>query len=158
MVENQNTKPRLQILRMLSQDSSVVESQNMKPKRKQKKSLLHWTDNAVVGSPYHAIFRNLRVNVDYTIKLSFIMAGHTLGVVSFTIAAENRKLSSSTVSSSVFPASRKVSDASSSESTINDYIDDDPESPVIVAESQDNFEKFMNGMNYIFTLNVENHC
>ena len=122
----------------------MVESQNLKKQRKQKRSLLHWNDTAVVGSPYHATFRNLRVNVDYTIKLSFIMAGHILGVVSFTIAAETRKLSSA---SSILPASRKVSDASSSsDSTVNDSIDDDPESPIIIAESEGHLHNVMNGM------------
>lgn len=128
-------------------DISVVECQNLQSKMKKRKSMLHWSDNAVVGSPYQAIFRNLRVNIDYTIKLSFIMAGHTLGVVSFTLAAENRKLSSSTTASSVFSASRKVSDASSSsDSTTNDDFEDDPDSPIKVAESQDHFEKFMNDL------------
>ena len=128
-------------------DISVVECQNVKSKMKKKRSLLHWSDNAVLGSPYQAIFRNLRVNIDYTIKLNFIMAGHTLGVVSFTLAAENRKLSSSTTASSIFSASRKVSDASSSsDSTTYDDFEEDPDSPIKVAESQDHFEKFMNGI------------
>ena len=38
------------------------------------------------------MFRSLRVSTDYSIKISFIMDGHTLGVVDFTIAAEDRYL------------------------------------------------------------------
>ena len=42
------------------------------------------------AAPYEAMFRSLRVSTDYSIKISFIMDGHTLGVVDFTIAAEER--------------------------------------------------------------------
>ena len=44
------------------------------------------------AAPYEAMFRSLRVSTDYSIKISFIMDGHTLGVVDFTIAAEERYL------------------------------------------------------------------
>ena len=44
------------------------------------------------AAPYEAMFRSLRVSTDYSIKISFIMDGHTLGVVDFTIAAEDRYL------------------------------------------------------------------
>ena len=40
------------------------------------------------------MFRSLRVSTDYLIKISFIMDGHTLGVVDITIAAEDRYLGS----------------------------------------------------------------
>ena len=44
------------------------------------------------AAPYEAMFRSLRVSTDYSIKISFIMDGHNLGVVDFTIAAEDRWL------------------------------------------------------------------
>ena len=44
------------------------------------------------AAPYEATFRSLRVSTDYSIKISFIIDGHTLGVVDFTIAAEDRSV------------------------------------------------------------------
>ena len=44
------------------------------------------------AAPYEATFRSLRVSIDYSIKISFIIDGHTLGVVDFTIAAEERSV------------------------------------------------------------------
>ena len=44
------------------------------------------------AAPYEATFRSLRVSIDYSIKISFIIDGHTLGVVDFTIAAEDRSM------------------------------------------------------------------
>lgn len=128
-------------------DISVVECQTIQSKLKKKRSLLHWTDNAVLGSPYQAIFKNLRVNVDYTIKLNFIMAGHTLGVVSFTLAAENRKVSTDTTASSVFSAPRKVSDVSSvSDTSTQEDFECESDSLVRAAESQDHFAVLMNDL------------
>ena len=128
-------------------DITVVECEASKSKLKKKRSLLHWSNSAVVGSPYQAVFKNLRVNVDYTIKLNFIMAGHTLGIVSFTLAAENRKLSTETTTSSVFSPPRKFSDTSSvSDTTTNYEVEFEPDSLVKAVESQDQFAKSLNGM------------
>ena len=133
-------------------DISVVECQSIQPKRlKKQSSRLHWSDSAVVSSPYQAIFKNLRINIDYTIKLNFIMSGHTLGVVSFTLAAENRKSSSvSTLeSSSEDGPPRKVSDAStaSSKSSMSvDDFEDDPYSLIRVIECQEQYENIVKGI------------
>jgi len=128
-------------------DITVVECEASKSKLKKKRSLLHWSNSAVVGSPYQAVFKNLRVNVDYTIKLNFIMAGHTLGIVSFTLAAENRKLSTETTTSSVFSPPRKFSDTSSvSDTTTNYEVEFEPDSLVKAVESQDQFSKSLNDL------------
>jgi len=51
------------------------------------------------ASPYHAIFRNLRLGIDYNITISFLLSGHCIGEVDFSVMAEKRKSSSSTTSS-----------------------------------------------------------
>ena len=54
------------------------------------------------AAPYEATFRSLRVSIDYSIKISFIIDGHTLGVVDFTIAAEERSLTLFTSLSEIY--------------------------------------------------------
>ena len=84
-------------------------------RRRKKRSYTHHLDSTLVGTsapmmmirivmmmvfqpkleqaaPYEATFRSLRVSIDYSIKISFIIDGHTLGVVDFTIAAEERSV------------------------------------------------------------------
>ena len=116
------------------------------------------------------MFRSLRVSTDYSIKISFIMDGHTLGVVDFTIAAEDRylgylgdlqhslkeildpqhrRLSTSTASSGF--ESRKVSTASSISSSMSastfptEEVDIEEESAVTRVRSDHHLEELING-------------
>jgi len=147
MNNNEDLEDAKSVVSNPDKDITVVECEASKTKLKKKRSLLHWSDNAVVGSPYQAVFKNLRVNVDYTIKLNFIMAGHTLGIVSFTLAAENRKLSTETTTSSVFSPPRKFSDTSSVSDTATNYeLEFEPDSLVKSVESKDQFEKLLNDL------------
>ena len=110
------------------------------------------------------MFRSLRVSTDYSIKISFIMDGHTLGVVDFTIAAEDRylgdslkeildpqhrRLSTSTASSGF--ESRKVSTASSTSSSMSastfptEEVDIEEESAVTRVRSDHHLDELING-------------
>jgi len=119
-------------------DLSVVES--LSGSRRKKRSKTHLLDDTLVGSPYEAVFRSLRLNTDYSIKISFVMAGHTLGVVDFTIAGEDRRLSTSTASSGF--SSRKVSSASS----CPPEEEEDPDSPVTTVKSDKHLEDLLQGV------------
>ena len=125
------------------------------------------------------MFRSLRVSTDYSIKISFIMDGHTLGVVDFTIAAEDRylgylgdlqhslkeildpqhrRLSTSTASSGF--ESRKVSTASSTSSSMSastfptEEVDIEEESAVTRVRSDHHLDELINGEMVLWSLSI----
>lgn len=116
-------------------DVSVVESR-VAPlsKRRSLTSLLHFGEAEPVDLPYQAVFHNLRLTVDYTVKLSFILAGHSLGQVSFTIAAEQRR--ASTASTMTLQKGRKVSDASSCSIASLPALEEEEEEESLVVDAQ----------------------
>jgi len=94
-------------------DITVVESLHSSKERKKERQRVLYNDDLdphrmnSSNSPYHAIFRNLRLDIDYKITISFLLSGHCIGLVDFTVMAEKRKTSFE------LPGERKDSNISS---------------------------------------------